>query len=639
MSVLFILLGAGAFLILGGRLYAPVIARVLGERDDRPTPATTRDDGRDYVPTRTPVVFAHHFASIAGAGPILGPILAIYYGWGPALAWILVGGLLLGAVHDYVSTHIALREGGKNLAVVVRRYVGRAAFLLMLLLLVALLVLVCAAFLDASARALTSRVPADVLGLGADSGLIRVQDGNAIIGGIASTSVIVITAFSPLLGWLYLKRRASIALCSAAAVGICAASIVVGLYLPMNVSPETWKYLIAGYVLVSAGLPVWLFLQSRDFINVHLLYAGMGFLLVALIAAAFRGGGHVSADAIPFMNWNDASARLGPGWPVLFVTIACGAVSGFHSLCAGGTTCKQLRTERAARHVGFYGMLLESFLATCVVGCVIVGLSLASYETYRAPGVAGGNAILTFAMAVGHTANIGLGVPIVVGAIGAMLLLEGFLVTTLDTAIRLTRYLIEEGWATIFGRYDVFADHAAVQAPDDDRHADELTGTGGLPARKGDLAFARDLTPRPLNPIATTGLRRALLRALRQYWVNSALAVVLTLLIAQAGYERVWSIFGSSNQLLAALTLFVATGWLAAHRRVVWYTLLPALFMLATSVTMIVRLLAFDYLPDLPAKLPLAIAAILILAITAALLGMLAYRQFDPRASSSSQPA
>jgi len=175
-NILLIMAVAALALILGGRFYAPLLARVLGERADRPTPAALVNDGRDYVPTPTPVVFAHHYASIAGAGPIIGPVLAIYYGWGPALLWIVLGGIFLGAVHDFAATHITMREGGKNLAVVARRYIGPAAFAMMLVMLVALLVLVCAAFLDLSAAALTSKVPVKMLGLGADQTAFRTTD-------------------------------------------------------------------------------------------------------------------------------------------------------------------------------------------------------------------------------------------------------------------------------------------------------------------------------------------------------------------------------------------------------------------------------------------------------------------------------
>ncbi|MCK5269781.1 MAG: carbon starvation protein A, partial [Sedimentisphaerales bacterium] len=148
MIVLAIMLMASLVLLAGARFYAPLIGRVLGEQPERITPAVAVNDGRDYVPTHTAVVFAHHYASIAGAGPIIGPVLAILYGWGPALLWILVGGVLLGAVHDYVATFVTMREGGKNLTIVARRYIGPGSFIMMLVILVAILVLVCAAFLD-----------------------------------------------------------------------------------------------------------------------------------------------------------------------------------------------------------------------------------------------------------------------------------------------------------------------------------------------------------------------------------------------------------------------------------------------------------------------------------------------------------
>jgi carbon starvation protein len=632
MTVLAVVVLGGLALLLAGRFYAPVIGRVLGERPDRMTPAVAKNDGRDYVPTRTPVVFAHHYASIAGAGPIIGPVIAIYFGWLPAVIWIVLGGIFLGSVHDYTATHIAVREGGKNLTVVARRYIGPTAFLLLLFLLIAMLLLVCAAFLDLSAKALTSKVELEHLGLGADQTLFRVENGKAIIGGIASMSVVVITLMSPLVGYLYLKRKVSVWLCSLLAIGICTVSIFVGLQLPIAVSGLTWKLAIGAYVLIAAGLPVWLFLQSRDFINVHLLYVGILLLMVSLIAAALRGGGaSATPEAIPMSNWANASAHFGPGWPVLFVTIACGAVSGFHSLCAGGTTCKQINNEMGARRVGCYAMLLESFLALCVVGCLMVGLSLTGYQHHCHPEVGKGNAILTFAIAVGNTVHLGLGLPVAAGTLGAMLLLEGFLVTTLDTAIRLTRYMIEEGWATFFGKYDVFAEHlkdaqpsspattsqaatlrsdaawaetiSATDSPaapelsrttrtTESAHSVEIAGAGGLTAERPVLRETRDL---PAEPIPTSGAFRFLLLTLRHYWVNSGIAVGLTLLIALGvGYNKIWPVFGAANQLLAAIALLVASCWLATRRRAVVYTLLPALFMLVTSLWMLIRSLVID---------------------------------------------
>ncbi len=607
MTILLILLAAGVLLLLGGVAYAPWIARMMGEQRDRTTPAVAINDGRDYVPTKTAVVFAHHFASIAGAGPIIGPVLAVLYGWGPALLWILLGGVFLGAVHDFVSTYVTLREGGKNLTVVARRYIGSGAFVMMLVMLVAILVLVCAAFLDLSATALTSTVSLSDLNLASGQTLFReqmlrnprtgVMEPHALIGGIASMSVIVITAFSPLMGFLYLKKKCPVWICSILAMAICAISILIGLNWPVSVAPGTWKLMISGYVLLAAGVPVWFFLQSRDFINVHILYAGVAFLIVALVAAGLRGAGALDAAAIPMNNFAEGTRTLGPIWPLMFITIACGAVSGFHSLCAGGTTCKQLSNERAARRVGYWAMLLESFLAVCVVCCLIAGLPLAVYKNYCYPAAGSGNAVLTFAMAVGHMVHQGLGLPVAAGALGAMLLLEGFLVTTLDTAVRLTRYMIEEGWVMLFGQYDVFAraqDTRIVPAAGEEVDAQRIepVGAGGLAVG----AFPERFAAPASGSVPTRGVKRAILQILQRYWVNSGIAVALMLLLGLGnGYAVVWSIFGSANQLLAALALWVGMIWLMSKGRQYWFALVPAVFMFATSMTMLVRLLMKYY--------------------------------------------
>ncbi len=638
MTILFILLASGVALLSGGFLYAPWIARMIGEQKDRTTPAVAVNDGRDYVPTKTAVVFAHHFASIAGAGPIIGPVLAMLYGWGPALLWIVVGGVFLGAAHDFVATYVTMREGGKNVTVVARRYIGSTAFVLMLVMLVAILVLVCAAFLDLSATALTSKVSLADLNMQPGQTLFRERmlpnprtgavEPHALIGGIASMSVIVITAFSPLMGFLYLKKKCPVWICSILALVICAISILVGLKWPVSVSPLVWKLMISGYVLLAAGMPVWFFLQSRDFINVHILYVGVVFLVVALIAAGFRGPEAAAAAAIPMSNWAEGTRTLGSIWPLMFITIACGAVSGFHSLCAGGTTCKQLANEQAARKVGYWAMLLESFLAVCVICCLVAGLPLVSYKSYCYPGVGGGNPVLTFAMAVGHTANAGLGLPVATGALGAMLLLEGFLVTTLDTAVRLTRYMIEEGWVMFFGRYDVFARLAQASDAFGDTigsgsQSIEPAGAGGLTVVEPPAGRANSLAA----AIPTRGVKRAALRFLQHYWVNSGIAVVLMLLLGMTnGYAMVWSIFGSANQLLAALALWVGMIWLMSKGRRYWFALAPAVFMFITSMTMLVSLLINKYIPGWRAgkagMIALMIADVIVLAATAGILGL-----------------
>ncbi len=635
MTIVLILIAAVCAYLLAGSLYAGRISKVLGEDNTRPTPAVALSDGRDYVPTRTPVVFAHHFASIAGAGPIVGPVLALYYGWLPAVLWIILGAVFIGAVHDYVATYVALREGGRSIAVIGRRLMGRGAFILLTFFLVAVLTLVCAAFLNLSAVALTSVVPLGMLGLDENQTLFSVVTGPdpitgqptklAQIGGIASMSVIVITAFSPFMGFLYVRRQTPVWVCSAMATGICALSLIVGLYFPVRIGEGTWKLLISIYVLIASGLPVWVLLQSRDFINVHILYVGMVLVTISLIGAVINGAGNITATpgTIPAVNLTLAEAQktLGPTWPVLFITIACGAVSGFHSLCAGGTTCKQLSTERAARQVGFLGMLLESLLAVLVVCVLLVGLKLSGYQALLYPTLPGakGNAVLTFAMGVGHTANLGLGVSVAVGAIGAMLLLEGFLVTTLDTAVRLTRYLLEEGWASLFERYDV----GAVSAGDGTLNGPEAKAEY-QPVGAGGLVVASDsATSQAVRGQRAGGFVGGMMRLARHYWFNSALAVGLMLLLGLGnGYKALWGIFAASNQLLAAMGLLIGTLWILRQGRSVWYTLIPCFLMLATTLSMLVWSLVKTYIPGWPGTASLLVADLVVLVLGIGVLGL-----------------
>jgi len=502
--------------------------------------------------------------------------------------------------------------------VIAQRYIGRGALFMLVILLVAILTLVCATFLNLSATALTSTASLERLEMSPDQTMFRINEkGEAVIGGIASMSVIVITVFSPLIGYLYLKKQWRVWVCCLLAMGIAAVSIAVGLKWPVSVAPQTWKLLLSGYVLLAAGLPVWLFLQSRDFINVHILYAGMVFLVTALILGAIRGGGQFAGlESLPASNLADAAKQgtLGPVWPMMFITIACGAVSGFHSLCAGGTTCKQLSHELAARQVGYWAMLLEGFLAVCVVCCLLVGLSLGEYRGYVYPGPGGAsNPVLAFAMAIGHTANVGFGLPIAAGALGAMLLLEGFLVTTLDTAVRLCRYLIEEGWATLWGHYDVFADQSAGTSEEEEV---ELVGAGGLTA-----GLTNGVERLKEGLVVARGWKRAGLSVLKHYWINSGIAVGLMLAMAMtSGAQRLWGIFGAANQLLAAMSLLVGSVWLLRRGRTVWYTLLPAGFMLITSGTMLVRSLVLDYIPK--RNIPLVVTDVIVLAMAAGIVVM-----------------
>lgn len=620
MTILLVFLASSAALLLGGTVYSRIMARVLGEDASRTTPAVRINDGRDFVPTATPVVFAHHFASIAGAGPIIGPLLALCFGWLPAVIWIVCGGILIGGVHDYCATLIAIREGGRSLAVVTRNTLGRPAFLLFIFLIIAMLALVTAVFLQISAQALTNVASAAELGLQPGEHILARHEiadasGQTLIriGGIASTSVIVITLVAPFIGYLYIKRGVNVWLCSLLAVIVCCVSVTIGVRWPVRTSEMIWMWGISGYTLLAAGLPVWLFLQSRDFINVHLLYVGMVLLASAVIGAGLRDVpagidyATVAQGSVLTKSWL---------WPALFITIACGACSGFHSLCAGGTTCKQLRSETAARRVGYWGMLLESFLAICVVCAVTIGLSHARYIEICYPAVGKANVNLGFSLAMGNTLHLGLGISSVWGTIFGMLLLEGFVVTTLDTAVRLNRYLFEEVWATLFARYDVFAQAAAAAAG-----MTAVAGSGGIPADPSALACPADGLASRTAARPSRGALRALFVGMRTPWFNTILAVALMLWMAtQGGVRTIWELFASGNQLLAGMGLAVASIWLLHRGRRTLYTLLPSAFMLITTLTMLVKLLVGKYIPNASTMPALLAADVVLLVLSAGLL-------------------
>lgn len=580
MTVLLILLVSMAMLLVGGHFYSRFLARSWGEQLQRTTPAVRINDGRDYLPTPTPVVFAHHFASIAGAGPILGPVIAVCYGWLPAVLWVVFGGMLIGAVHDYLAAYMSTREGGQSIATVTRRIFGTGPFVALAIFLILTLALVCATFLNLSAAALVSMVSSARLDMNEGQTLFRQVGDQVVIGGIASTSVIVITALAPFVGWLYIKKSVAVWKCSLVAIAVCVVSMVIGMYYPVVVSATTWKIILSVYVLLAAGLPVWLFLQSRDFINVHILYIGLCLLLATLVVAALRGGTIPPADVLPALDVAAGSKALGTIWPGLFITIACGAVSGFHSLCAGGTTCKQLISEPAARRVGYWGMVLESILALSVLCVLLVGVSRADYLADVHPSLVGlttgSNPILGFAMSVGFASHAAFGLPIAIGALGGMILLEGFLVTTLDTAVRLMRYLLEEVWRAIFGL-------AAIEGTGG-MECTEPAGADGLSAgieKKSGHASAR--APQTSSLAA---------RIFSHYWVNSGLAVALMLCFAfSSGIMALWSLFATANQLLAAFVLGLGAIWLLRSGRKVWYIVWPALFMLGTTGASLLLLL------------------------------------------------
>ncbi len=569
MNVLVYFLGAVFCYILAYRFYARFVARSVGESRERLTPAVEINDNRDFVPTRPSVLFAHHYATIAGAGPIVGPTLGILYGVGPAWLWLVLGAIFFGAVHDFMALFTSIRERGSSMAEIARKSLGPVGFLLFILFTIILIILVTSAFLSLTAISLTSLRPLADLGLSEDQTLLRTTVTNGetcgIVGGIASMSVIVITLLAPVLGYLVTKRaiRTWLAYALAAMVGIF--SIWVGFHVPVTLPPKTWMVLIAVYTLFACQVPVWIILQPRDFVNVQILYAGITAMIIGVVISGFYG----LQVTFPITNLAVGQAKVGPIWPFLFITIACGAISGFHALVAGGTTSKQLAKETQAKTVGYGGMLLESLLAILVLIAIGSSLEYNDYMQITWPEGTAGNPILAFALSVGHLLNGSLGLSLAFGTVMGILIVEGFLITTLDSAVRLNRYLFEELWKTALR-----------------------------------------------NPPAIT----------RKFWFNSGLSVLCMLILAwNQGYKLIWPLFGSTNQLLAALTLIAITAWLHRAGKRSWFTLVPAAVMMITTIASLAYYLFVKYLPS--GNTLMAITDLLLLALSMGVL-ILSVRQF-----------
>ncbi len=542
MNILLAFILSVGLLYLAYRLYSRFIAKNMGERADRPTPAVEKNDGVDFVPTRTPILFAHHYATIAGAGPIIGPTLGILYGIGPVWLWIIIGGIFFGAVHDFSALFASIRENGNSIAEIARKALGDTGFLLFIIFTAIMLILVTSAFLSLTAVSLTSIWPIEKLGLDTSQTYLntRIVDGQVmgIIGGIASTSVIIITLTAPLLGLLIFKKSLTTWLSFLLAAFICFISIYIGFSFPLNMPALSWMIILSFYVLIAAGLPVWIILQPRDFVNVQILYAGLAIIALAVVIGGING----LETNMPMFNLGEGQRHMGPVWPMLFIIIACGAISGFHALVAGGTSSKQLSKETDARKIGYGGMILESLLAVLVILAITSSLKGIDYMAITWPETGGGNPILAFALSIGYLTHNALGIPIALGAIIGILMVEGFVVTTLDSAVRLNRYVFEELWSRLF-----------------------------------------KIVP-PL---------------LQKYWFNSGLAVILMFILAISnGYRLIWPLFGASNQLLAALTLIAVTAWLNQSGRTSWYTLIPAVLMVITTIAALLYKLIVQYIPD-----------------------------------------
>ncbi|MGI6143935.1 MAG: carbon starvation protein A [bacterium] len=382
--------------------------KVMGIKADAQTPAHALYDGSEYVPASAPVLLGHHFASIAGAGPITGPIAAAAFGWVPVALWIIGGSVFFGGVHDYSSLLASSRHEGKSIGEIVRRNVGERAQVLFLLFSWLTLLLVVSVF------------------------TILTRDVFVSIPEVATTSILFII-LAIIFGLAIYRMKLPLGITTVAGVALLILCIYIGFNNPIVADATTWTYFLLAYIFVASVAPVWILLQPRDYLNSFLLYALLIGGLLGIIV------GRPSFELPAFTSF-DANGYL---FPMLFVTVACGAISGFHSLVSSGTTSKQLNNEKDARLIGYGGMLIEGLLALIALSTAAI-LTTEGYSTTLAE--MGGPTGL-FSQGIGTFLSY-LGIPMSFGVVFGGLALNAFCLTSLDTATRLARYAFQEFFET-----------------------------------------------------------------------------------------------------------------------------------------------------------------------------------------------
>ncbi len=500
---------AGVFLVLVGlgyRFYSGWIARFFRLNDAVATPSKEFNDGIDFVPTKPFYLFGQHFSAIAAAGPIAGPILACQqFGWLPCLLWIGLGVIFIGAVHDFSSLVASVRHKGHSIAEMIRENIGRRAWIAMMIFIWLSLVYVIVAFADITAGTFVGRVEE----------LEGVTVGFERGGAVAAASILYLV-LAIVMGLIQKKWNPPLWLMTLIFVPATLGVVWYGTEVSQLflLSKKGWGIGILGYCFVASILPVWLLLQPRGYLGGFVLYMALAIGVVGV----FFGGYEI--HQLPFKTWN-APGLTGSLFPFLFVTIACGACSGFHGLVSSGTTSKQIAQETHCRPVGYGAMLLEGFVAVIALATVMI---LADTEIQGTPGAIYGAGMGRFLTLVIGKENLLFAI-----TFGAMAF-STFVFDTLDVSTRLGRYILQE-----------------------------LTG------RKGAVSAA-------LGTLATVGL-----------------PAVLLAIAPEGGWQYFWVLFGTSNQLLAGLTLLGVTVWLYRTGRRYSFTLIPMLFVMTITFWSLAR--------------------------------------------------
>ncbi len=518
MNAVVILLVGIAILAIGYVTYGKWLADKWGVDPNRQTPAHELEDGNDYVPSKAPVLMGHHFSSIAGAGPINGPIQAAVFGWVPVMLWVLIGGIFFGAVHDFGALFASLRHKGQSIGEVIADSMGSKAKKLFIIFSYLTLILVVAAFASIVANTFTATYT--------ETGAVDVaaSASNATTAMISVLFILIAIVF----GFLVYRRNASLLVSTIVGVIAIIACMVIGLnWHPIYLNETTWMIIVGIYITIASVTPVWILLQPRDYLSSFLLYFMMIVAVIGII------GAHPTLDMPAFTGFYDTLAptgsSLGYMFPALFVTIACGAISGFHSLVGSGTTAKQLNNERDARPIAYGGMLIECALALislCAVGYI--------WKDYAA----GVTVVPTQVFATGIATMVSK-IPGLAGTYNVcvsllVLTVSAFCLTSLDTATRLARYMFQEFW---------------------------------------------------LEPGQTVKDAKGYKKVLCNPLVATLITVVAGIALGLTGYAKIWALFGAANQLLAALGLLGVATWLGKVGKNNKMFIIPMFFMLVVTLT------------------------------------------------------
>lgn len=493
LSVL-ILLGSVIIFIIAYATYGAWLAKKWGVDNTRKTPAHTEEDGVDYVPTNAGVLLGHHFSSIAGAGPINGPIQAAIFGWLPVLLWIVIGSIFFGGAHDFGSLFISIRNKGKSIGEVIGDTMGRRGKQLFSIFAWLTLLLVVAAFSNIVASTFY-----------ANPG--------------AATSSLLFVVLAIAFGYAVYRKGVSLKVGTIVGVILLFICVWIGPMFPIQLSVNTWVVILGIYIFIASTAPVWILLQPRDYLNSYLLYAMMiGALLGLLI---YRP--EIKLGALTSFNVNGQWL-----FPMLFVTVACGAISGFHSLVGSGTTSKQINQEKDARPIGYGGMLIEGVLA-------VVALLTAAYLSQgELTELLKGGPVNVFSSGVG-TFMSKFGIPFENGKTFVALAVSAFALTSLDTSTRLARFIFQEYFEN------------------PEKGEDEQS---------------------PLTNM----------------YVSTIITAVLGSYLAMGGFAKIWPIFGSANQLLAAIALMAIALWLKKSEKGFSMLTIPMVFMLVVTLFALVLL-------------------------------------------------